>query len=124
MNKKTILGLLMTALMLLVACTSSTNTQEQNTELNIPAETTTVIEDTDTQKTVSLDKVKMHNSKEDCWIVFENKVYDISNFIPKLEKNIADVCGTSDFETIFFGEYETSKLDIFYKESIYVGDLE
>jgi len=31
--------------------------------------------------TYTLDQVKKHNTKEDCWIVIQNKVYDVTEFL-------------------------------------------
>lgn len=38
---------------------------------------------TNTLQTYTRDDVKKHNSKDDCWIILDDHVYDITEFIPK-----------------------------------------
>lgn len=52
----------------------------------------------------SLDEISKHNNINDCWVLFENKVYDITNYIPQHDKylDIQSWCGndiSSDFKT-------------------------
>jgi cytochrome b involved in lipid metabolism len=37
--------------------------------------------------------VSKHNKKEDCWLVINNKVYDVSEFSKKHNENILLGCG-------------------------------
>jgi len=56
-------------------------------------------------KAYSLEEVAKHNQREDCWFVVNDKVYDVTKYIPKHgggEKPILNNCGkeaTKAFET-------------------------
>ena len=55
-----------------------------------------------TIKSFSMDEVSKHNQKGDCWLVINNKVYDVSEFSKKHNENILLGCGkdaTKLFET-------------------------
>ena len=52
----------------------------------------------------TLDEVYTHNTPTDCWVIFENSVYDLSEYIPSHDRymDIRDWCGkdmTEDFKT-------------------------
>ena len=49
----------------------------------------------------NLQKVAEHNNRNDCWTVIRDKVYDITNFIPKHEGGeiITQLCGIDGTET-------------------------
>ncbi len=68
-----------------------------------------------------------HNTKEDCWVGYKGKAYDITSFIPNHpggENAIAKNCGTSaEFENAFTKKHGTSKAPMFMKVTIYKGDL-
>ncbi len=55
-------------------------------------------------KTIGLDEVAQHASKEDCWMAIAGKVYDLSPFIAMGQHKpvIVDGCGR-DATTIFEG---------------------
>ncbi len=47
-------------------------------------------------KKISLKTVKKHNKAEDCWVVVDNNVYDVTNHLPTHSGGaevIAKVCG-------------------------------
>lgn len=58
-----------------------------------------------TPKGISMATVAAHNTPSDCWLVINNNIYNISDYIethPAGEKNITDYCGkeaTAAFET-------------------------
>lgn len=52
----------------------------------------------------TIDKVNLHNTPNDCWVVFEDSVYDLSKYLPShdIYMDIRDWCGkdmTEDFKT-------------------------
>ncbi len=52
----------------------------------------------------TLDEVSKHNSEQDCWMIFEDSVYDITNYIDSHDRfmDIRSWCGndmTEDFKT-------------------------
>ncbi len=57
-----------------------------------------------TAKTYTLEDVKEHNTPDDCWMMFEGKVYDLTEYIRHHDvyMDIRDWCGTDmteDFKT-------------------------
>ncbi len=53
---------------------------------------------------ITLDELKKHNDKNDCWVVYQGKVYDVTKWLPLHPggvEAIARFCGTTGFETAF-----------------------
>ena len=75
----------------------------------------TELADSDNDK-VSVSELSKHKNENDCWIVYKNKVYDVTAFLPihpgGVDK-ILQFCGNSstDFENAFHGQHGTSKVD-------------
>lgn len=44
-------------------------------------------------KTYTQQEVSKHNTRGNCWISIDNKVYDITLFLQSYEKNVSDKCG-------------------------------
>ena len=80
-------------------------------------------------KTYSTDEVAQHNSKDDCWLILDGKVYDVTKFIPAHPggKAILEGCGkdaTTLFETRPMGsESSHSARARAIREKYYIGDL-
>lgn len=76
--------------------------------------------------TISLNELKKHSSKEDCWISYKRKVYDLTNWLPKnpgSAEAIALFCGTSsEFENAFNGQHKNSQDNRLIKEGTFKGD--
>lgn len=72
-------------------------------------------------------ELNVHDTESDCWIAYEGKVYDITDWLPKYPGSalaIAPYCGTSDdFESAFIGQYGKSKVESLMQEGIYKGNL-
>ncbi len=52
----------------------------------------------------SLEEIQLHASSEDCWMLIDNKVYDLSNYLPDHDRylDIREWCGrdaTEDYNT-------------------------
>lgn len=57
------------------------------------------------EKSFTRDEVGKHNKEEDCWVIIDNKVYDMTTFVPKHPGGpqiLIDRAGT-DITTEFFG---------------------
>jgi cytochrome b involved in lipid metabolism len=73
---------------------------------------------------LSAAEVAKHASPDDCWLIINQKVYDVSEYLTSHPGGTAVVtpyCGkeaTSAFEAI-----KHSQLAIIHLESLYVGDL-
>ncbi len=72
-------------------------------------------------------ELNMHDSESDCWIGYEGKVYDITDWLPEHPGSalvITPYCGTDDdFESSFIGQHSKSKVEKLMQEGIYKGDL-
>ena len=85
---------------------NNTNTKISNNNTNaisIPTKTTTPV--SSGIATLSATEVAKHNTISDCWIIINNKVYDVSGYAsqhPGGAQNIANYCGkeaTEAFDT-------------------------
>jgi len=76
---------------------------------------------------VSQSELSAHNSESDCWIAYENNVYDLTNYLPKHPdggESIAEYCGSSDdFEVAFVAKHGKSKVEMLLKEGVFKGEL-
>jgi cytochrome b involved in lipid metabolism len=73
----------------------SDNSSQQNPEPLVNSDLSTGI----TVQTLS-----KHNSKSDCWIVYNNKVYDITSYLPRHPggpSTITPTCGNTAFDSAF-----------------------
>lgn len=77
---------------------------------------------------ISLSTLAEHNAKEDCWVGYRGKAYDVTSFLPNHPGGVSPIarnCGTStQFEEAFKKKHGDSKADYFIKVAIYKGDLE
>lgn len=75
---------------------------------------------------ISLSELQQHNSVSDCWVIYKNKVYDVTAFIPNHpggQSPIASTCGSTNFESAFQKQHGTSKANLFMKVTTYKGDF-
>lgn len=86
--------------------------QKRNTQINTisttPIESTVPSsESTGSGSVYTLAEVATHNNENDCWLVIENKVYDVTSFIPDHPggQEIIRGCG-KDATSLFQGERE------------------
>ena len=73
---------------------------------------------------LSAAEVAKHNSSSDCWLIIENKVYDVSDYLdshPAGGGIIIPYCGTE--ATHAFETVDHSRVALSHLDSIYVGDL-
>ena len=81
-------------------------------------------------QTLSMAEVARHNSKGDCWIVVENKVYDITNYIedhPTPERVLTEYCGkdaTAGWNNKGKAKRPHSKRAAVALEKLFKGNLE
>ncbi len=78
--------------------------------------------------TLSTADLALHNTESDCWIAYDGKVYDITDYIPRHPGNsamITETCGTSEeFAAAFANMHGMSKVSTLVQEGLYKGDLE
>lgn len=78
-------------------------------------------------QTIVYEVLSNHSSKEDCWVVFESRVYDITSFLPKHKGGIDKIepyCGTLGFEEAFIKQHGRSKVSLFMKVGVLMGDFD
>ena len=106
-------------LVFLLACTTTVQTKTQTTEL-----TTTTIE----LEQITPETLSTHNSDTDCWVGFEGKVYDLTDWLEKHPGGslvISKHCGTEvEFTNAFIEKHARSKVDKLDKVGTIKGDLE
>jgi len=61
----------------------SKNKPQVNAPSGTETETTQTSTTIDASKAFSLDEVSNHSTREDCWLVIEDGVYDVTSFAPK-----------------------------------------
>lgn len=74
---------------------------------------------------VSAADFMIHNSEEDCWVVYDGVVFDITSFIqvhPGGKSALIPHCGSPDtFTTAFEGQHGTKKVGVLKDESTIIG---
>jgi len=109
---------------------NSVNQQLQEpakTEEKPPEETKTTPPPEEKATGISLSVLAQHDKEGDCWVAYEGKTYDITNFIPNhkdYRSLLVPLCGTSEeFEKKFEGKHGKSKVEVLFAQGIYKGDL-
>lgn len=120
------------AILLISGCTVTENKEDSTKSENILEENDNTQEkiNDNTKNTYSMAKISSHNSKEDCWLLINNKVYDVTSFISSHPGGSAILqgCGkdaTELYETrpMGSGTPHSSNARDMLKE-YYIGDLE
>ncbi|MEM3374240.1 MAG: cytochrome b5-like heme/steroid binding domain-containing protein [Candidatus Woesearchaeota archaeon] len=95
------------------------NVQENNQENNIQ-------ENRNNEK-ISLSELSKHNSRNDCWVAYDKKVYDVTQYLGKHPGGVDAIlkyCGTADqFQEGFTKKHGTSKNEILFEQT-FIGYLE
>ena len=67
----------------------------------------------ETIKTVSMDEFQKHSRGDDCWVLIDGDVYDITSFINKYstqrDNGIIEYCGTIGFEVGYLKENDVKE---------------
>lgn len=67
--------------------------------------------------------ISLHHSLTDCWVVYEQKIYDISIWIPNHPggKDVySSLCGTNNFELAFKEKHGDSQVSTFFLKAVLV----
>lgn len=81
----------------------------------------------DTPSKISLSTLSLHSTKDDCWVVYENKIYDFSNanFHPNMAKTFYEHCGKEKgFESGAKAKHSSSNENRVLNYGEYIGELE
>jgi cytochrome b involved in lipid metabolism len=104
---------------------NDSSSQIPQTTTQTPRTTTTT---SPTSQTITPSELTRHSSRTDCWIAYQNKVYDITAFLPIHPGGVSTItpfCGTSNgFENAFTNQHGTSQVQRLAREGIYKGDLQ
>ena len=76
---------------------------------------------------ISQAQLSEHSAPEDCWVVYKNKVYDITSWIPNHPggaNKITPHCGTLNFEAAFTQKHGTSKASMLMQVGTFMGDFD
>lgn len=122
MDKRIYLGALIVIAVLIFVYTMRMS--QSNYETSTPAQGNS---SNATVEKISEAELSKHNSKNDCWVSYKDKVYDITSFLPKHPGTSAAIepyCGTSsDFEQAFTKQHGTSKVGMLMKVGVFIGDF-
>ena len=81
-----------------------------------------------TGKSILLSELSNHDSKLDCWVAYDGKVYDITSFLPKHPGSSARIepyCGTADeFKQAFEKQHGKSKVSNLMRMGVLMGDFD
>ncbi len=81
-----------------------------------------------TSKAITKTELSKHNTKEDCWVSYNGKVYDLTSFLPNHPGSaaaIAPYCGTAEeFKVAFEKQHGTSKVSVLMKFGTFIGDFQ
>lgn len=106
-------------------------TNEEPEKMDADTETSKedpILETPEEASGISLEELQTHNSETDCWVVFESKVYDITDYIPRHpggEDKIIPNCGSdTEFESAFTKKHGTSKVSLLMKVGTFIGDFD
>eukprot|EP01111_Echinosteliopsis_oligospora_P003187 TRINITY_DN15119_c0_g1_i1.p1 TRINITY_DN15119_c0_g1~~TRINITY_DN15119_c0_g1_i1.p1 ORF type:complete len:201 (-),score=53.28 TRINITY_DN15119_c0_g1_i1:5-607(-) len=80
-------------------------------------------DDNTTSQIISWDDVCRHNQRDDCWIVIDGKVYDVSQYIPHHPGGDRILFGISADSTCFFELYHKSQRAFQMLKKFHVGNL-
>ena len=75
---------------------------------------------------ITLEELTKHNSETDCWIIYQNKVYDLTLWLTKHPGGVNTIlpyCGTQEFETAFKRQHGNSKASLFFNVAKLIGDI-
>jgi len=104
-------------------------TQEiKKSELVKPAATKKVEQETSKKSSFSMSDVAKHNNQNDCWIVIDRKVYDVTNYIEshpggKVMANFCGQDGSLAFATKGKKNKPHSPAAYEILKTLYIGDL-
>ncbi len=80
------------------------------------------------QPPVSRVDLNKHNQMNDCWVAYQQKVYDITAWLPRhpgSAEAILPYCGTAEeFEQAFTEKHGTSKAKLLMKVGVFIGEFE
>ncbi len=81
-----------------------------------------------TNNKVTTAELSKHNKESDCWVGYNNKVYDITTFLPNhpgSARTISPYCGTSaEFKKAFEAQHGINKVNMLMRLGVFIGDFD
>ena len=75
-------------------------------------------------KYYTMEEVSKHNKEKDAWLVYKNKVYNVTKFIPKHPGALAIIKGLGKDATTIFDNIGHSNRARNIMKKYYIGELE
>ena len=125
MRSKLILLLLILGLFLLTGCESKNNSPISAAVIDLKPLVSEDSNKNSQQKTFNVEEVAKHNSKESCYTIIDNKVYDLTDWInkhPGGAENILKICG-KDGTSAFRNQHDNNIKQVNILENFFVGNL-
>jgi len=77
---------------------------------------------------ISNEELLKHNGENGCWVVYNGKVYDVTDYLtrhPGGKNKISQNCGTkTQFEEQFTNQHGTSKVSLLMNVATFIGDFD
>ncbi len=77
---------------------------------------------------ISQSTLGQHASRDDCWVAYNGKVYDITSYLPRHPggtNRILTYCGSAtEFENAFTRQHGTSKVSVLMNVGTFIGDFD
>jgi len=77
---------------------------------------------------ITTSQIALHDNINDCWVVYNNKIYDVTSYIPRHpggKSKILRNCGsTTSFEKEFTKQHKTKKVKLLMKVGTFIGDFD
>jgi hypothetical protein len=126
--------MIISTLAFLCACNSNQNNdQETNMENKVDVVNEEIYESNEETlpgtglKRVSFEEIAKHNTPQDCWIIYQDMVYDITDFLPRHPDEgakIEEYCGNIEgLDMTLINAHSSSKDSTLEKEGILLGTL-
>ncbi|MEM4397702.1 MAG: cytochrome b5-like heme/steroid binding domain-containing protein, partial [Candidatus Woesearchaeota archaeon] len=110
-----------------IETTSSDESQQQVIEYTNNNDKNSNNQENKNNEKISLIELSKHNSRNDCWVAYDKKVYDVTQYLGKHPGGVDAIlkyCGTADqFQEGFTKKHGTSKNEILFEQT-FIGYLE
>ena len=76
---------------------------------------------------IAMSEFSMHNMPEDCWLLYQGEVYDITDWLPNHPggaDRITPHCGQTTFEEAFEAQHGDTKADVLKSGGVLIGNIE
>jgi cytochrome b involved in lipid metabolism len=104
------------------------NETEQEESIVTTGENITLPNTTVQANNIGREELIKHNNKNDCWVSYENKVYDVTAFLPQHPGSASAIipyCGTQEeFSRAFKAQHGRTKEDMLADMGTFKGMLE